>query len=353
MEKHFHKHAICNDQIINIDDVTIESRKSSKYTCLGCGKEMEACLGQVREHYFRHKNKENCSWESYLHNLAKKKLKEWFDSHDNFFIHYRAENTCHLYDICRLRLCQKELIQTIDLKEFYDTCEVEKTCGDFRPDLLLSHSSFPNRKLFIEINVHHPCTPEKIDSGYRIIEIDVSDERSPLYPFDERLDSLHFFNFSFDRCIIPSSKLERFSLLTSDDSNKEFLIDTIDCFHIDRHLENAEFDIILKKTNKQIKLQFLGLAQAMIHGTPVRHCVFCENCYRCNVPIQKRIVDEKDGKEKLIQQLISPLQLSDNDQWSIARNCRNYVGNRRGCYKLIKDYGASNFILWERNSTNK
>lgn len=343
------RYALCNGQIMCIEDVTKEIRKSSTFTCIGCSHEMSAALGDVREHYFRHKNNENCSHESYLHNLAKRKLKELFDSQEHFYILYKAVNSCNLLGICKAHRCDKLFLQPIDLKEYYDTCEIEKTCNMFRADVLLSHSEYPNRKLLLEIHVSNSCSPEKLASGLKIIEIDVSSEDTVIYPFDEQRPNMHFHNFKFKREIVPSRKLKRFSFLTNEDNNKAFNVDTIDCTEQDNHIDNAEFDIVLKKTSDKISLEYLGLAQAMILGTTIRHCNFCENCYRCTVPIQQRVIDKRDGKEKLIQQRVSPLQLSDQDKWSAARNCANYVGNRRGCFKLVKEFGESNFILWNRN----
>ena len=346
-----YRYALCDGRVVNIDDVTKDSRKTSKFTCIGCGREMVACLGEVREHYFRHKNNENCSNETYLHKLAKRKLKEVFETQDQFYILYQASNSCSLLGSCKVRGCEKVFLQPIDLKEYFDTCEIEKSYGRLRADVLLSHSEHPERKLFLEIHVNSPCSQEKLSSGIKIIEIDVTNENSIIYPFDERKSNMHFHNFKFKREIIPSRKLERFSFLTDENNNKAFKIDTIDCVDQEKHIENAEFDIILKKAHDKTRLEYLGLAQAMIHGTPIRHCVFCENCYRCSVHIQKRAIDEKDGKEKLIQQHVSPLKLSDKDKWSIAGKCRNYLANRRGCFKLIKEIGETNFIFW--NNPNK
>ena len=84
------RYALCNERIVSIDDVTKEGRKSSTYICIGCGHEMVACLGEVRKHYFRHKNNENCSNETYLHNLAKRKIKDIFEQNEQFYIYYNA-----------------------------------------------------------------------------------------------------------------------------------------------------------------------------------------------------------------------------------------------------------------------
>lgn len=344
-----YRYALCNDHVVSIDDVTKESRKSSKFTCLGCGHEMVAVLGDIREHHFRHKNNENCSNETYLHNLAKKRIKEIFDNQEDFLIRYRATNSCDLFGSCPLHFCKKEFKWNLNLKEFFDTCEIEKGCGKFRPDILLTHSKYPNRKLFIEINVNHPCTDEKLNSGFRIIEIDVDCEQTIIYPFDEEFENIHFFNFDFNREIKPSKKLERFSLIGIDEKNKETKQDSIDCCQLNDHLPNAVFDITIKKTNDSISLDLLGLAQTMIHGITVRHCGFCNNRWRCVVSYDKNIID-KDGNKKVVQCKVKPEKLSNEMQWKVAERCTTYQPNISGCHKLIRQYGPQNFILWEKKN---
>lgn len=340
-----YRYALCNGHVVNIDEVTKESRKSSKFTCLGCGHEMVAALGEVREHHFKHKNNENCSNETYLHNLAKKKIKDVFDKCEHFYIYYNALNACELLSGCPFRFCKKDFKWHLDLKKYFDTCEIEKVCGKFRPDILLTHSEYPKRKLFIEINVNHPCSEDKLNSGFRIIEIDVSSEQTIIYPFDEEFEHVHFFNFDLKREITPSKKVERFSLIAEDENNKQSKQDSIDCCQFNSHLPNALLDIIIKKTNDKISLDLLGLAQAMIHGTHVRHCGFCNNRWRCVVPYDKNITDT-DGNKKVIHCSVKPDELSNEMQWKAAERCKIYQPNIRGCHELIRKYGSHNYILW-------
>lgn len=345
-----YRYALCKEHVVNIDDVTKETRKSLKFTCLGCGHEMVAVLGEERVHHFRHKNNENCSNETYLHNLAKKRIKEIFDTNEHFHIIYKATNSCEHFGSCPFNRCKKEFEWPLDLKEYFDTCEIEKGCGGFRPDILLSHSEHPNRKLFIEINVNHPCTDDKLNSGYRIIEIDVVSEQTIIYPFSEDFEHIHFFNFDFKRDITPQTKVERFSLLSEEDNRKIPNQDEINCFQFNEHLPNAIFDIIVRAKHKQISLEFLGLAQTMLHNIPVKNCCFCINRPLCTVTWNSTIKDEKDGKEKIVQHKKPASNLTFNDQWIAASRCRNYKRNIRGCHNLINDYGKNNFILWKKKN---
>ena len=343
-----YRYALCNGHIISIDDVTKESRKSSKYLCLGCGHEMVAVLGDIREHHFRHKNNESCSNETYLHNLAKKRIKEIFEGQDNFFIIYNATNSCELFGTCPFNECKKEFKWSLDLKKYFDTCEIEKGCSGFRPDLLLTHSEFPNRKLFIEINVHHPCSEEKLHSKTRIIEIDVNCENTVIYPFNEDFENIHFYNFDFNRGIIPNRTVNRFSLLNND-NGKEINIDTIDCTKLNNHLPNADFDIIIKNKNEEISLELLGLSQTILHGTEVRYCGFCNRRIGCKVSVIKKVVNESDGTVKDVKSITYADYLSNEDKWIAAKKCVNFKPNIYGCRSIIREYGEHNFILWEKN----
>ncbi|MBQ0115200.1 MAG: hypothetical protein KBT10_04955 [Bacteroidales bacterium] len=312
------RYALCNGQVKEINNVTKECRKSEKYTCLGCGNEMVAVLGQVREHHFRHKNSENCSNETYLHNLAKKMIKEIFDTQEYFVIQHNANNVCEQLDSCPFKRCKKNVQRKIDLKKYFDTCEIEKTCGGFRPDVLLTHSEHSDRKLFIEVNVNHPCTYEKINSGIRIIEIDVDSELTTIHPFDEQNRHMHFFNFKFERKIRPTTKVERFSLL-SDDKGKHLKLDEIDCCQFDEHLPNAVYDIISQEPNDNNSL-ISGLAHALNHGEDIRHCYFCL-IRHCNRP---------------------------DKGWIAAASCPYYIRDKRKCIAIERKYADCDFVFWKK-----
>lgn len=345
-----YRYALCNEHVVNIDEVTKESRKSSKFTCLGCGHEMVAVLGEVREHHFRHKNNENCSNETYLHNLAKKRIKEIFDSNEHFHVLYAAANSCEHFDSCPFHRCKKEFKWPLDLKEYFDTCEIEKGCGGFRPDILLTHSEHPNRKLFIEINVNHPCSDEKLNSGSRIVEIDVVSEQTIIYPFDEGFEHFHFFNFDFKREITPNITIDRFSLIAIDVKNTDSKQDTINCFDYNEHLPNADFDIIIKKKHEQISLESLGLAQTILHGTSVRHCDYCSNRFQCYISIPVKLKHKKTGKIVDGYRKEYIYKKKDVNKWAQAKDCKFFQQDFRVANDIIRNYGRNNYILWNKKN---
>ena len=162
------------NELINIS----VAEHGEKYYCPICGGLMIPHLGNIRRKHFVHKNTENCSYESYLHKLAKIKIQEAFLSSEHFYLSYKDKADCSLD--CPFKdspKCWKGKPVTHDLHNYYDTCEIEANYNQYRADLLLKSSNNPDLPLIlIEILVTHKCTEEKIHSGTRIIEIPIQSE---------------------------------------------------------------------------------------------------------------------------------------------------------------------------------
>lgn len=154
------------------------AQRDSEYYCPICGTRMTPHMGKVRRWHFVHKNSDKCSYETYLHSIAKFRIKEAFQSSEPFYITYNATAVCCLTcPYLGFPKCTGEKNVKFDLRKFYDTCELEATYNNFRADILLTSSTHPNRPpILIEIKVTHECTQEKISDGVRIIEIPISCE---------------------------------------------------------------------------------------------------------------------------------------------------------------------------------
>lgn len=168
--------------------VSIEkAQRDTSYYCISCGKPMVPKLGKIREHHFSHKIEKgsahdiSCSEETYLHEYAKRLIKELFDTGDGFIISYEQHTLCNNFYDCFYRKhvfddenskCKQTVKTNCNLKEYYDTCEVEKGYKGFIADVMFSSKEHPEREpVFIEIAVNHSCEQEKLDSGIKIIEI--------------------------------------------------------------------------------------------------------------------------------------------------------------------------------------
>lgn len=177
------KYSYCvneKNELVHISDITNVTKHGSQLYCLQCGHVMIPKLGEKRVRHFAHKQSYACDGESYLHKLAKRKIREKFMSSETFPIVFNRQTYCSEKDNCRFfssEECGQESVRVkSDLKQWegkvvYDTCEEEIKIGEFRPDLLLTCSTMPKRvPVFIEIFKTHQSEEPKITSGNKIIE---------------------------------------------------------------------------------------------------------------------------------------------------------------------------------------
>lgn len=171
------------DQIIDISMINKEHRSHSNYYCLACGRELIAKLGEKKQKHFAHKfntTELSCNNETYLHRLAKTKIKEKFDKSESFFVKLRGKVICSSIEKCEFatnkHLCIQEKDKLIDLKKYYNLCSIEKSIKGLRADLLLENTTTGIKPILIEIFVTHPCSQDKINSKFPIIEIPIQSE---------------------------------------------------------------------------------------------------------------------------------------------------------------------------------
>ena len=118
-----------NGKPIYIDQVTQENRRHTHYHCYGCRKELFPVLCTKKESHFRHEKGALCDPDRYLHEYAKAEIKRRFDESNTFEVQYEAyrrcliKSSCEIAEKCKLSECEKDGLYTIDLKEFYDTCQ--------------------------------------------------------------------------------------------------------------------------------------------------------------------------------------------------------------------------------------
>lgn len=197
------------NHIVDISSVTLEN-KMSEYYSIGTHTPMTAALGEKNQHYFRAKRGYALNPETELHQYVKTILKHRFDTEDKFLIRYYRKDTCPFEDKCifydKLNggcgMLEKRLFE-YDLKQFYDMAAIEKSHEGFTADVLLSSTQAKRRPVFLEVAVTHPCAPEKIASGIKIIELFVEKEddayseleESPQYGYYNERVSIKFHNF--------------------------------------------------------------------------------------------------------------------------------------------------------------
>lgn len=202
----YHKAKDINGNIVSIED----AQSGAVYYCIGCGAQMIVRKGSQREHHFSHKQTVDCNEETYIHKLAKQHIKELFDSSESFWISYKVQENCCKKDGCLYRQycnqaelegdCIKPDDKKFDLKQYYDTCQIEAEYEGFVADVLLSSSAHPKREpCFIEIAVTHPCNEEKLKSGIRIIEIFIPKDSDDLSQLSSLVETEAYFSDKKDK----------------------------------------------------------------------------------------------------------------------------------------------------------
>lgn len=188
--------------LVHIDN----AEKGRRYYCVGCGAEMKVKEGSERRKHFAHING-NPTCESYLHKLAKRRIREAFLEGKPFTITLNSRAVCNRECLLNNR-CEFDDRQDFNLRNYYDKCEDETSHGGFVADLLLTSSENPDRKpVFIEIWVTHECEQKKIGSGLRIIEIKIDSEEDidaivssrNIVESDDGFDKNRFYNFKLNK----------------------------------------------------------------------------------------------------------------------------------------------------------
>ena len=354
-----------------------------KFVCIGCGTEMAAVLGKTKEHHFRHKVVGDCCEETYLHRLTKRVLKHRFDTQPQFLVKYHVRNGCLFFDDCefkeysdwRLRSCPSKVLNTINLKEFYDTCEEEAFYGGFRADLMLSHSEHPERKpVFLEVSVTHDCTPEKINSKIRIIEIKIRNEQDafveifendgkfvPSHWFNKgrRYDSqllrspIRFYNFKREGGEVETHSLSRFYL-------RRYYNDIClggcsykDCRSAYSEPEHGVCFEITTPDNDQYHsghLYDFGMALAHKRGFNVRSCILCtryDDCCKRLYSWEKRLpaISSTTVSKWFALNYVSAKGLKALPS---SYRCSRYQLSEDSCEKIIQSFENISYWEWQK-----
>ncbi len=369
-------------KVISIDEVTTENRSSMLFFCIGCGTEMVAVLGKTKEHHFRHKETGDCNPETYFHRLGKRVLKHKFDTQPQFPVQYFVQNECPKYDECEFRKrygwhdCKTTsyALKTVDLKQFYDTCEEEVWHNGFRADLMLTNSEHPeHRPVFLEVSVTHDCTPEKIGSKIRIIEVKVQSEKDAYREVKENegecvppywWNSANRYNytpptpirfFNFKRNNVPEYKFCRFILIQSERGIYRAGIRTksLTCHNADsEHEEYASFEVTIAddKIQKQQygRLYCLGIALAHKRGVGVKHCFLCGNYRSCyyteEQPVQRPLPNRPATFQKRVY--IRTLSIDQLEEKQLAYRCNNYKADESKVQREISQFHRIPYWEW-------
>lgn len=280
--------------LVSINDLTKETSKLHTFRCVGCGNPLlpRAIGSTARRAHFYHREIVACSGETYVHKLAKKLLKERFDTSEEFLVSYSVTMECNNKD-CRLRNihCHKEYEKTtIDLKKYYNTCTEEVGIGGFIADLLLTNSKRPDiDPVLLEVCVTHACEDEKLASGMKIIELKVKKEQDVIEMvgrevFDElnctskKEKDVQFFSFKREVEGPLSSDVIRyiFNPLLCENG----YVTTIDCKKADyKLLLDSVCELNMVNTENYTKPERWHALEWMSKNKNLRRCNLCKFYY--------------------------------------------------------------------------
>ena len=193
-----------DNRIVDISSITTEN-KDVEYYSIGSHTPMIAALGEKNQHYFRAKRGYVLNPETELHKYAKAIIKYRFDKEEKLLIKYYRKDTCPFEGKCIFHdelnggcaILEDRLFE-FDLKQYYDTATIEGYYDGYTADVLLTSSIKKRRPVFLEVAVTHPCEPEKIASGNKIVEIFVRNEEDA---FRELKESSRLSYYDEPACI--------------------------------------------------------------------------------------------------------------------------------------------------------
>lgn len=289
------KYSYCiddKDELVDIKSLSNATRHARRLYCLSCGQEMIPNLGTKKAWYFSHKADCACDGESYLHKLAKRVIKNKFDTEPTFLVEYEITKECSNVE-CKYRnyLCRKEFVPyRIDLKKYYDTCTEEASINGFVADLLLTDSKNPQKEpILIEICVTHPCNEEKIKSGLRIIEIKIGDEQDIFdvqskkeicewNTWSKKENYVKFISFKKEYTTPLQIKIQRYIYIP--EHNLNGFLTEVDCKNANYKLRtdsSIELNVVNKRGHRTCEIPDMLLWMSKYNG--MRRCNLCKFYY--------------------------------------------------------------------------
>lgn len=271
-------------KIVSIDNLNRNNKNTRTFRCVSCGTILTPKIGNERVPHFSHQRTENCSHESYLHKLSKRVLTQRFNESKEFIIKYCKTTHCSERKSCTYHNegCVLSKIESINLKEFYNTCQEEQTILGFRSDILLSDSTGKvTDPILIEIKCTHESSSQKLNSGLRIIEITVNSEDDIVTLMNEDIiedkNRVKFIGFKREsKDTHPLGLLKDISRFVLHPSGEVDIIDSINCLDRDiKQYENSSLELNIC-SNLWWDVLELGLVKSLDLGYNFKNCLLCK-----------------------------------------------------------------------------
>lgn len=283
-----------------------EAVKGNNYYCPSCGEIMIPRQGSIRRWHFAHKgNLRNCSYETYLHKVAKKRICECFNESPQFTILVHSKRTCAVAGclIGEIYFCTWNGTNKFNLKEYYTHCEEEVKIDNYRADLVISNKTNNSFPILIEIYVTHKSTQEKLNSNYRIIEIKIESEEDIdqivstasiegsssafNYGLEMKDEKNRFYNFKINSKEVPGIENQMFKY--------RFWVNQKGYFHLDTHpvrcLEQnpSDFENSIFRIESRLPISWdFAFFMLSMSGIGIKYCTMCE-FYKMNNRYERSI----------------------------------------------------------------
>lgn len=311
----------------NIVDIRNLSSRKGSFSCPACHDTMIPRMGKVKSWHFAHKATP-CSYDTYIHTLAKIRIAEWFNKSPSIILDMEAVNICPDYDSCifydRHNCVSPARIQH-DLKRYYASCDLEHRHDGFVADIFCNHDKNP---IFIEIYVSHECSEEKKASGHRIIEIliDSEDDIEEIVSSSTLHESeqIRLYNFHKREKIggNPARTLTKYTLFQS---HKSYVSECL-CRNYEYRNSKAIYEIVANAKYSD-PMYHIGKSKAYTEGYPVKDCSLC---FWRGKSRSSRFFFSGSDICKLYKKCGTPKWCDDVD----ARQCPMFRANRA----LVKEY---------------
>lgn len=336
-----------------------EALKHQDYYCIchTCHGRMRLVEGPLVQPHFRHIDPNvNHSSETLLHEYAKHYIAQQIRQSEHFIISYNVEESC-----CKERCgfdrnyCKLHKFDSWDIKQYgYNTVEIEKDVktekGHFTPDVLIASNKFSKDPIFIEVEVTHPCTVEKLQSGYRIIEIKLPEDYNiTQHPLGfKRLKEgdigngiwIKFHNFTKNRLREsdePLDKKDIKAIILKNDGKVSYIFNNLECSKYGKKIwrgSKIEVHFAIDYFEK-FKVTTLK-AVAALYGIPCKNCRFCGQLeyeygrFNYKIPVCGRT-------KKMIT--------SGND----AETCQDYSFSERNALKWASRLKDTSYVAVDKN----
>jgi len=276
-------------KLIDINSLDETNRQINKFICVGCGNELIPRLGKVKIHHFAHKKVVTCSGETYLHLLGKQlfydNFVECLKFQKPFYIEIYQKRTCNHYEKDFGLKCKLDKSLTrFDLTKHFDKISIEAREGSFIADIMLTSNSGKDN-VFIEIAVTHLSSEAKLNSKYRIIEIEIETE-DDFEPIKRKILSIKdskikFKNFKTNEIItsICNGNCEKEYNFFTLDKDGRCLLKQKNLKQIKNHLAIANDKIVKYQITKDAgyypDIFKTGVATYAKENLKVRNCFIC------------------------------------------------------------------------------